>query len=169
MQRKYGAWDAGKRIACTYVSGTWQLLLACRRSGGRTFLRLCRRNTAGASPRRRAPKGHAVRPIPRGRPESTPPMIPKKSQRKYGRKNIKTGPCMPAGASIFLTGRFTSSPLPGHSYGYKRPAGLPEPGYIPRAGPASSTSPWYRADSCGVHPPAPEYPAAAQWPDWPRR
>lgn len=97
------------------------------------------------------------------------PMIPKKSQRKYGRKNIKTGPCTPAGASIFLTGRFTSSPLPGRSYGYKRPDGLPAPGYIPRAGPASSTSPWYRADSCGVHPPAPEYPAAAQWPDWPRR
>ena len=151
MQRKHGAWDAGKRIACTYVSVTQQLLLACRRSGGRTFLRLCRRNTAGASPRRRAP------------------MIPKKSQRKYGRKNIKTGPCTPAGASIFLTGRFTSSPLPGRSYGYKRPDGLPAPGYIPRAGPASSTSPWYRADSCGVHPPAPEYPAAAQWTDWPRR
>lgn len=105
-------------------------------------------------------------------PEEDPkalPHDPKKSQRKYGRKNIKTGPCTPAGASNFLTGRFTSSPLPGRSYGYKRPAGLPEPGYIPRAGPASSTSPWYRADSCGVHPPAPEYPAAAQWPDWPRR
>ena len=169
MQRKHGAWDAGKRIACTYVSGTWQLLLACRRSGGRTFLRLCRRNTAGASPRRRAPWGNAVRPIPRGRPESTPPMIPKKSQRKYGRKNIKTGPCTPAGASIFFDREITSSALPGRSCGYKRPAGLPEPGYIPRAGPASSTSPWYRADSCGVHPPAPEYPAAAQWPDWPRR
>lgn len=105
-------------------------------------------------------------------PEEDPkalPHDPKKSQRKYGRKNIKTGPCTPAGASIFLTGRFTSSPLPGRSYGYKRPDGLPAPGYIPRAGPASSTSPWYRADSCGVHPPTPEYPAAAQWPDWPRR
>ena len=105
-------------------------------------------------------------------PEEDPktfPHDPKKEPTKVRPEEHKKGLCMPAGASIFLTGRFTSSPLPGRSYGYKRPDGLPAPGYIPRAGPASSTSPWYRADSCGVHPPAPEYPAAAQWPDWPRR
>lgn len=135
MQRKYGAWDAGKRIACAYVSGTWQLLLACRRSGGRTFLRLCRRNTAGACPRRRAPWGHAVRPIPRGRPESTPPMIPKKSQRKYGRKNIKTGPCTPAGASIFLTGRLLLQLCPAAHTGIKGQTVCQSLGIFPGQGP----------------------------------
>ncbi len=169
MQRKHGAWDAGKRITCTYVSGTQQLLLTCRRSGGRTFLRLCRRNTAGACPRRRAPWGHAVRPIPRGRPESTPPHDPKKEPTKVRPEEHKNRPLHACRSLNFFDREITSSALPGRSYGYKRPAGLPEPGYIPRAGPASSTSPWYRADSCGVHPPAPEYPAAAQWPDWPRR
>ena len=168
MQRKHGAWDAGKRIACAYVSGTWRLLLACRRSGGARSCGFAAGTLRGLPPQA-CPLGARSAPHPPRKTRKHSPMIPKKSQRKYGRKNIKTGPCTPAGASIFLTGRFTSSPLPGRSYGYKRPAGLPAPGYTPRAGPASSTSPWYRADSCGVHPPTPEYPAAAQWPDWPRR
>ena len=168
MQRKHGAWDAGKRIACAYVSGTWQLLLACRRSGGARSCGFAAGTLRGLAPAGVPLGGTQCAPSPEEDPKALP-HDPKKSQRKYGRKNIKKGLCTPAGASIFLTGRFTSSPLPGRSYGYKRPDGLPAPGYIPRAGPASSTSPWYRADSCGVHPPAPEYPAAAQWPDWPRR
>lgn len=169
MQRKYGAWDAGKRIACAYVSGTWQLLLACRRSGGGA--RSC--GFAAGTLRGLAPAG-----VPLGgtqcapSPEEDPkalPHDPQKEPTKVRPEEHKNRPLHACRSLNFFDREITSSALPGRSYGYKRPAGLPEPGYIPRAGPASSTSPWYRADSCGVHPPAPEYPAAAQWPDWPRR
>lgn len=105
-------------------------------------------------------------------PEEDPkalPHDPQKEPTKVRPEEHKNRPLHACRSLNFFDREITSSALPGRSYGYKRPDGLPEPGYIPRAGPASSTSPWYRADSCGVHPPAPEYPAAAQWPDWPRR
>lgn len=105
-------------------------------------------------------------------PEEDPkalPHDPKKEPTKVRPEEHKNRPLHACRSLNFFDREITSSALPGRSYGYKRPAGLPAPGYIPRAGPASSTSPWYRADSCGVHPPAPEYPAAAQWTDWPRR
>lgn len=168
MQRKHGAWDAGKRIACAYVSGMWQFLLACRRSGGARSCGFAAGTLRGLAPAGVPLGGTQCAPSPKEDPKAFP-HDPKKEPTKVRPEEHKKGLCTPAGASIFLTGRFTSSPLPGRSYGYKRPDGLPAPGYIPRAGPASSTSPWYRADSCGVHPPTPEYPAAAQWPDWPRR
>lgn len=168
MQRKHGAWDAGKRIACAYVSGMWQLLLACRRSGGARSCGFAAGTLRGLAPAGVPLGGTQCAPSPEEDPKALP-HDPKKEPTKVRPEEHKKGLCTSAGASNFLTGRFTSSPLPGRSYGYKRPDGLPAPGYIPRAGPASSTSPWYRADSCGVHPPAPEYPAAAQWPDWPRR
>lgn len=169
MQRKHGAWDAGKRIACTYVSGTWQLLLACRRSGGAHVPAALPPEHCGGLPPQACPLGARSAPHPPRKTRKHSPMIPKKSQRKYGPEEHKNRPLHACRSLNFFDREITSSALPGRSYGYKRPAGLPEPGYIPRAGPASSTSPWYRADSCGVHPPAPEYPAAAQWPDWPRR
>ena len=123
----------------------------------------------GGLPPQACPLGARSAPHPPRKTRKHSPHDPQKEPTKVRPEEHKNRPLHACRSLNFFDREITSSALPGRSYGYKRPDGLPEPGYIPRAGPASSTSPWYRADSCGVHPPAPEYPAAAQWPDWPRR
>ena len=62
----------GAKAANSYTQPVHIRRFAALRGMGRTFRRLCRRNSAGLRPRRRAPKGHAVRPSPPpGDPAST--------------------------------------------------------------------------------------------------
>lgn len=79
--------------------------------------------------------GTQCAPSPEEDPKALPPMIPKKSQRKYGRKNIKTGPCTPAGASIFLTGRLLLQLCPAAHTGIKGQTVCQSLGIFPGQGP----------------------------------